>query len=279
MLGFGKKKSSFITGLDNYELPSFSLSVVNLLGKLRDPESSIKAIADELEVDPGLHVRVLKTVNSVAFGLSHKVSNMHHAVSMLGRARLESLVLSVAVKNNLAAEKTPEWLDMRIFWRAAARRAALARGLAQKLHPESQAESFTAGLLQDMAVPVIARIKAAHYQKLYEQWNLIDEESNLVQIEQKGLNLNHANIGAQMAQNWGFPPNLIEMISNHHTAETSKLTPLAVQIVSLLKGNPEIPLEDMAPAVEQFFQLNQKIYKQLASQAQIDADELADALR
>jgi HD-like signal output (HDOD) protein len=204
---------------------------------------------------------------------------MHHAVSMLGRARLESLILSVAVKNNLAAEKTPEWLDMRLFWRAAARRATLARGLALKLHPETQAEAFTAGLLQDMAVPVIARIKAAHYQKLYEQWNLGEGGSNLVQMEQSLLNLNHAEIGAQMARNWGFPANLIDMIANHHNSEASRVTPLAVQIVSLLKGDPTTPLEEMAPSVEQTFKLDQNVYKRLAIQAQIEADELAEALR
>ncbi len=279
MLGFGKKKTSTIAGLDDYNLPSFSVSVINLLSKLRDPDCSFTAIADDLEVDPGLHVRVLKTVNSVAFGLSHKVSNIHHAVSLLGRARLESLVLSVAVKSNLEAEKTPDWFDMSSFWRASARRAALARGLAQKLHPETQAESFTAGLLQDMAIPVIARIKATNYQQLYEQWNFVDAPSNLVQLEQASLNLDHANIGAHMARNWGFPINLIEMIGSHHTTEKSASTPLSVQIVSLLKGNPDISLEDMAGKAEQLFSLDQNLYRELALQAQDDAEELVEALR
>lgn len=278
MLGFRKKKVSTIAGLENYELPSFSISVIGLLGKLRDPNCSFTAIAEDLEVDPGLHVRVLKTVNSVAFGLSHKVSSVQHAVSLLGRGRLESLVLSVAVKNNLDDEHMPDWFDMRLFWRAAARRAALARGLAQRLHPETQSESFTAGLLQDMAVPIIARSKTSNYQKLYEPWNLVDDHSNLIELEQNNLNLDHANIGAQMARNWGFPANLVEMISSHHTTKTSLGTPLSVQIVSLLKGNPEIPLVDLAAQVEQLFGLDQNLYCQLAEQAQEDADELIEAL-
>ena len=148
---------------------------------------------------------------SVAFGLSHKVSNVQHAVSLLGRARLESLVLSVAVKNNLEDEKVPAWFDMRLFWRAAARRAALARGLAQRLHPETQAAAFTAGLLQDMAVPVIAHARESNYQSLYEGWNATDEVSNLVELEQQSLQFDHAKIGAEMARNWHFPANLIEM--------------------------------------------------------------------
>ncbi len=279
MLGFGKKKTHTIDGLNNYEIPSFSASVITLLGKLRDPDCSFTAIADDLEVDPGLHVRVLKTVNAVAFGLTHTVSSIHHAVSLLGRARLESLVLSVAVKNNLGSENMPDWFDMQLFWRASARRAALARSLAQKLHPETQSESFTAGLLQDMAVPVIAQSKTSNYQKIYEPWNLVDNQSNLIELEQHNLNLDHANIGAQMARNWGFPANLIEMISSHHTTKASLGTPLSVQIVALLKGNPEIPLVDLALQVEQLFNLDQSLYCQLAEQAQEDADELIEALR
>lgn len=279
MLGFGRKKNDLISELNNYEMPSFSVSVVNLLGKLRDPDCSFSAIADDLEIDPGLHVRVLKTVNAVAFGLSHKVSNIHHAVSLLGRARLESLVLSVAVKNNLEAEKMPDWFDMHLFWHASALRAALARGLAQKFHPETQSEAFTAGLLQDMAVPIIARAKASSYQQIYEEWNLNDEQSNLAQHEQNILNLDHANIGAKLAFNWGFPTNLIEMIGSHHTTDTSPGELLSVQVVSLIKGNPKIPLEELAAKVEQLFSIDQKLYRQLAIQAQEDAEELVEALR
>ncbi len=279
MLGFGKKKSRTIEGLDNYELPSFSASVVSLLGKLRDPECSFDAIADDLEVDPGLHVRVLKTVNSVAFGLSHKVSNIHHAVSLLGRARLESLVLSVAVKNNLEDEKTPDWFDMHTFWRAAARRAALARGLAQRLHPETQAEAFTAGLLQDMAVPVLAKNRVRNYQNLYETWNATAEVLSLANLEQDSLKFNHARIGAQMAHNWDFPANLVDMIGDHHSEAATTLTPLSVRVVSLLKGNPDIPLEETAVQAEQLYALDRNIYCELALQAQEDAEELVEALR
>ena len=279
MLGFGKKKAFTINGLENYELPSFSVSVINLLGKLRDPDCSFTAIANDFEVDPGLHVRALKTVNSVAFGLSHKVSSVHHAVSLLGRARLESLVLSVAVKNNLDSENMPDWFDMNSFWRAAARRAALARGLAQKLHPETQSESFTAGLLQDMAVPVITKLKNTKYQQLYEQWNLVEDETNLVELEKCNLNLDHANIGAQMAKGWGFPTNLIEMINCHHAPINSPGIPQSVQIVALLKGNPEIPLFEMAPRIEKIFNLDQTLLRDIAMQAEEDAEELAEALR
>jgi HD-like signal output (HDOD) protein len=177
------------------------------------------------------------------------------------------------------SENMPDWFDMNSFWRAAARRAALARGLAQKLHPETQSESFTAGLLQDMAVPVITMRKNTNYQKLYEQWNLVEDETNLVELEKSNLDLDHANIGAQMAKHWGFPVNLIEMINSHHATINSPGVPLSVQIVALLKGNPEIPLQEMALRIERIFNLDQTLFREIAMQAEEDAEELAEALR
>jgi HD-like signal output (HDOD) protein len=56
--------------LGDYELPSFPEVVMNVLRLLRDQESSSKEIAARLETDPGMHVRVLKTVNSASYGLS-----------------------------------------------------------------------------------------------------------------------------------------------------------------------------------------------------------------
>ena len=62
--------------LSGYQLPSFSSAVINVLGMLRDPESAMNDIAKQLEIDPGMHVKVLKTVNSAAFGLTTKVANI-----------------------------------------------------------------------------------------------------------------------------------------------------------------------------------------------------------
>ena len=60
--------------LGNFELGSFSSSVMNVLDLLRDPESTMAEIAAPIEMDPGMHVKVLRLVNSVGFGLVKKVS-------------------------------------------------------------------------------------------------------------------------------------------------------------------------------------------------------------
>jgi len=276
MFGFGKKDQKAVA--DNFEVPSFPGTVLSLLAKLRNPEVATNELADDLEMDPGLHVRVLKTVNSVAFGLSHKVGNIHHAVNLLGRGRLESLVLTVAVKESLSANNKAAWFDMKQFWATAARRAVVARGLAAELHPHLQSEAFTFGLLQDMAVPVLANREGERYRKIYQGW-LQQDEFDLVAEERRHLSTDHPSIGAQMAKSWGFPESLVDGIGQHHQPHCENI-PLSVRIASLIKGPANS--DDgkvIAAKAEQLFGLDPSITLALIENVLQESQELADALK
>lgn len=272
---FGKKKKP-TADLDSFDIPSFSTAVINLLGKLRNPDVSVNELATELELDPGLHIRVLKTVNSSAFGLSRKVSNIKHAVNLLGRSRLESLVLSVTVKNNLATNQQAAWLDMPQFWKTASRQAAVARILATALHPNTQSDVFTIALLQNMAIPILANREGNRYRTLYQRWQT--EDINLAEEEQQMFGVDHATLGAQVAEHWGFPESLIVGIGEHHELESQDI-PLSVKIAALMKENQQ---EDSATALAQtatqLFDLDNKTLLPLIEEALQQSAELSEAL-
>ncbi|MFK5925954.1 MAG: HDOD domain-containing protein [Desulfuromusa sp.] len=272
---FGKKKR-VTTQLQDFDIPSFSSAVINLLGKLRNPEISVNDLATELELDPGLHIRVLKTVNSSAFGLSRKVSNIKHAVNLLGRGRLESLVLSVTVKNNLATTQQTAWLDMPQFWKTASRQAAVARILATALHPNTQSDVFTIGLLQNMAIPVLANREGERYHTLYTRWQ--NEEIDLAEQEMQLFGIDHATLGAQMAEHWGFPESLIMGIGEHHQLENQAI-PLSVKIAALMKQNPnDDSTAELVQRASQLFDLDSEKLLPLIEQALAQSSELSEAL-
>ncbi len=197
------------------------------------------AITELIKVDPGMNVRVLGTVNSAAFGLASKVSNIQHAVTLLGRSRLEAIVLSLAVRDSLPRAKA-SCFDTAEFWKTSARRASLARLLAHKLHPVTETESFTAGLLQDMAMPVLADIKKEEYcsilREYYESRAICIEE-----LERKAFGFDHQILGGLMAEEWGLPEYLVHSIASHHGGSDEKGVDPAIYLVSLLRehDNPE----------------------------------------
>ena len=230
----GKKLRSL---LGKFELPSFNATVMKVLSQLRDPDSSIKEIAGQVQIDPGMHVKTLRTVNAAAFGLASKVGNLQHAVSLLGRARLESIIISIAVKDALPEMQSPH-LDERRFWETASQRACLAGALAGYLHPSTKTESFISALLQDMAIPVILHANRERYTVVLDQW-FADKESMLDKIEKKTIGYDHAAIGALMAEEWNLPEHVINAIRGHHGENGDGNSEAAVKLVSHLRYGDE----------------------------------------
>ncbi len=218
--------------LGAFELPCFPNTAMNVLSMLRDTETPMTEIAAEIELDPGMHLKILRMVNSAGFGLAQKVSNLHHAVTIMGRARLESLVLTFAVSQSMPPKI--ECMTMAEFWLGSARRACLARILAQDMHAATQAEAFTAGLLQDMAIPVIAQAKQKIYKGLIRKWHA-DPQADLAEMERQLFGYDHASVGGLMAEDWELPDYLVHAIAGHHDLTRESPAEPAVRLVSRLK--------------------------------------------
>ena len=273
---FSRKKKQTSVRLEDFDIPSFPAAIVNILGKLRNPEVGVNELVADLELDPGLHLRVLKMVNSSAFGLSRKVSNIKHAVNLLGQGRLESLVLSVAVKNNLAIKDDAKWFDIANFWHMASKQAAVARILANTLHPNNQSDVFTLGLLQNMAIPVLVNREGDRYRTLYQQWQ--KEDINLAEMEFELFGIDHPTLGAKMAEHWGFPPSLVLGISEHHELNNIEI-PLSVKLSAMMRENSDSDTATYLAqrATELYKQDNNTIFP-LIEQALEQSSELSTAL-
>lgn len=218
------------------EVPSFPAAVMEILSILRDPSTSANDLVHKIERDAGLSIKVLGTVNSAAFGLSNGVRHIAHAVNLLGRSRLESIVVSVAVNASLPSEPIGSF-DYTRYWRTATRRACLARLLAHRLHPESEVESFTAGLLQDMGVLLLLLRRKDEYARLYQSWQ--EEPSQaLDRLELESIGYAHTDVGAVIARAWGLPGYLIDAVGRHHDSDPQCSIEPAIQLVSCLKDSP-----------------------------------------
>ena len=244
MLGFFRKSQqeshqALTAVLGETEIPTFPSALMAILDSIRDPDNSMDKVAQQTVADPGLVVRVLKTVNSAAYGLRRSVDNMQHACSLMGRSHLESLVLSLAIQEVLPESPSPGFEAAR-FWTTAFRRASLARLLAARFNPSRQAECFTAGLLLDMAVPLLARAQAPGYGQVLEHWHS-DPESNLADLENESFGWTHAQLGAALGCSWQLPEYLVSAIEEHHAHTTRLELGLAVDLVSDLREDDERP--------------------------------------
>ena len=253
-------------------LPTFSTSAISTLSLLR-ADGEMAEIAEGILADPGLTIRILRTVNSAGFGLRQEVTNLVTAANLLGRSRLESLVLTAAVSDSLP---TPPGLDLEGFWRTSAHRACLARRIAGAVDPSRAVEAFTAGLLQDMAVPVLVSADPERYGDVYRQAGT-DRSATLHEIEKNTFGYDHAEIGALMAESWSLPDGLIQAIAGHHDVDPSEAG--AVGAVGRVKHTePQDDLSSLRSHCEVHLGLTSDTLDQLIDAAGTESTSLADSM-
>lgn len=236
MFGFLKKKridpaARLKSLLQGYQLPSFPGVVLAALEEIRNDDGSVASVAQVIQRDPGLSIRLLKLVNSASYGSARKTESVQQAVSMLGMSQVESMLLSIGVRTALPRCDTPGF-EVKRFWLAAARRAEVASGFARVLHPSTRQLSFTAALLGDMAVPLLADAKGDLYSPLLQEWHA--GGAPLETLEQELLGCHHGDVGTWLCNEWSLPESLAEAIGAHH-GDPDLICPPAIALVSKLR--------------------------------------------
>ena len=216
--------------LGSLALPSFSGIVMRTLQAIRDPDASVSSVAAVLSDDPGMSVRLLRLVNSAGRSGARKVESVDRAVAVAGMASVESLVLSIGVGSALP-QPSVVGFDPRRFWETAARRAVIARSLAAELHPAAAGMSFTAGLLQDMAIPLLATARE-DYRPVLEAWHA--GEGRLAEMERSEFGWDHSEVATWVCDSWQLPEGLAEAIGGHHKSVDGLAAPPAVELVATL---------------------------------------------
>ena len=70
-----------------------------LSAKLLDDNVSAKEVTESVQEEPALAAAILKTVNSAYYGLTEKMSSLHHAILYLGFNNVYQLILENSIKN------------------------------------------------------------------------------------------------------------------------------------------------------------------------------------
>ena len=263
--------------LGDFTVPSFPQNILEGLRALRDPDTNLAKIADQLCADPGISGQLLRTANAPLHGLRRPVKNVHHAVSLLGRSEVESLLLALAVKRSLPRQAVVGFQPVR-FWLTAFQRATTARALAHQLHPATASESFTAALLQDMAVPFLAHVKGASYGELVEQWRAGDGE--LSALERETFGWDHGQIAEAICQTWAFPQGLRRAIAAHHDHDAKAHgVPEAVTLVARLRATGESgEIDGLVTATHEASHLPEDRVRALVETAFAEAEQLSQSV-
>ena len=283
MFSFFKKKNilpknQLKKALGDYSLPSFPGVVMEILAKIRDPESSTSSIANLLTLDPSLTVKVLRTANSAAFSPRRQIENVNQAITLMGSTTLESIILSNAVGNILPRPSCSGY-DFRRFWKTACRRGITARNLARILCPNREVDCFSAGFLLDMAIPFLANQLPKKYGPILEKWHS-DPTSELVDLERAVFEWDHTEVATWILNEWDLPENLASAIGGHHKPDDKDYDcPAPVILVGLLREPEESQgVDKLIETAQSQYRIPKEKTTQVIEESFESADELAHLL-
>ncbi len=206
------------------QLPALPQSAIRLLELSQDARNGPAEFALPIESDPGLTGQVLRFVNSSYFGFSQEISSVKLAITLVGIRTIKNFSLWSAVFSLMPNPKCGPF-DLKLLWQDSLRRALFARRLAKLLGAKEPEDAFSAALLQDMAVPLLAKEAARLYEKLIEARD--DGKVRLSHLEQCVLGWTHAEAAGMMARQWNLPDAFATLIEHHHQVERWASDPAA----------------------------------------------------
>jgi len=200
------------------QLPGLPQSAIRLLELSQDPSNGPAEFAVPIEVDPGLTGQVLRFVNSSYFGFAREISSIKMAITLVGIRTIKNFSLWSAVFSLMSNPKCGPF-DLKSLWQDSLRRALFARALAKMLGMKEAEDTFAAALLQDMAIPILAKESPQLYVKLLESRK--QGQIRLSSLENQIFGWNHAQAGGMMARHWNLPDDFASLIENHTATEKS----------------------------------------------------------
>jgi putative nucleotidyltransferase with HDIG domain len=193
-------------------LPHVALRVVEVANDEKSGAADLKAV---LESDPPLSARVLRCVNSSAYSLRTRVTNLQLAISYLGCKQVRNLAITASV-SDLFKDNRPIGTYRRAdLWRHFVAVGICARLVAMRLRLANFEDAFLAGLLHDLGI--ILEDQHAH-----EQFSRVilalDPHRTLVEVEREHFGFDHTIIGDRLAARWSLPESIRAAIRHHHAS-------------------------------------------------------------
>jgi putative nucleotidyltransferase with HDIG domain len=197
---------------DINSLPQFPENILLVQKLIADPTSDMSSIARQISMDPALTGDLLKIVNSAQYMLAKKVENISDAVKMVGIKGIKNLLYSYGTQKVLGDDTA----DKKNLWEHSYKTAFYAYNLVKNFkHDQSLLDDvYIGGILHDMGKIIFSDV----HPDLLKKIKTFSAERDLPSstFEDLSAGMNHAELGALIAEKWNFPDRLVTAIRYHH---------------------------------------------------------------
>lgn len=194
------------------EVPPLSGTAREIIAIRNDENANLGRLVKCVEMDPSIAAMVLRIANSAAYAQVRKITSLEEAVGrVLGFETVLNLTLGIALSNqfHIPRDKHHVVVDywLKAVWRAEA--AKRLTGLVKRDRKLDSGLAYTAGLLHNYGLLILAHAFPAYYDLLETSWNANDHMGTEV-IERKILGITREEIAATLFQHWELPDQIVQ---------------------------------------------------------------------
>lgn len=191
-------------------LPSFSATSARLFHAARNPHVTLDEIESIVALDPALAMSCVRAATAARLRVS-EVNTIKQAVLLAGLGRVLQIAMSAVLIESL--RRLNPSVDWRQFWRHSLLVARLAENLGETFGV-TPGQGYLAGLFHDVGKTFIQQ----HYPDEFEEIVAVAQAGNeaVFLAEARVLGLDHAQVGAAIADTLGVPLPVVMAIRYHH---------------------------------------------------------------
>jgi HD-like signal output (HDOD) protein len=200
-------------------LPAMPVIAHKLLALKLDTDEGERQMMLLIEQDPLISARIIGLGNSPLLGASRKVATVKEAAMLLGLTKVKSIATGIAMMS--LTSKPIGRFDPQEFWlhnmAVAFAMLPVVRAMPSKLRPADDL-IFLTGMLHDIGFLALAHLNSQLSDDLLTRM-LIEPERPVTSIEDELMGISHAELGAEFAQHWGLPSEIVAVLRYHHTPD------------------------------------------------------------
>ncbi len=267
----GSALDTFVRRIDEIStLPQIALRVMEVAD---DPASAAADLKAVMESDASLSARVLRCVNSSAYAVRTKITNLQQAIAYVGLKQVRNLALTASVSELFKKNETIGCYRRMELWRHLVAVGLCARLIAMRREVSNFEDAFLAGLLHDIGIILLDQHAHTGFERVIRS---LGSAESLCKAERSEFDFDHTAAGAAVADMWGFPEVVRSAIRFHHSSAGCR-TPALPVVQCVEMANLICTIKGMSSVGAKLVKFNPSVLEGLALSSE-DITVLAEDL-